>query len=371
MKINYRQCSILVFMSFIALKFLALPSVMYKVSGNMTWLVTLVLMLIDAIYAFIIMELIRRNQDKNLYDFMKNTLGVVLSKIILIVLLLKYVIAIGHVVIGLGFFVIENFYTQFSWYLYALPMALVVGYMVYKGIRNIARVCELLYLAIVVGCIYIAIKPIMSVDPLVFLPFFKEGAGALFQTGYMHISWFGSSTFLIILFGDIDFKNEKKSQLIRYMALGIILVQLLYFVFVGLFDITCPTHNFAISDISQFASGRSTIDELSWLVVSLWVVAQVIQIAMYCYCLKKSIKYLFNIKNDVLPVILIDSAIVLWVFMGEKFIGVENVFFSNFASIITIIGQYVIPIILWIGYGMRERHKKRIGGKYEKVENNI
>jgi hypothetical protein len=89
MKINYRQLSIMVFMSFIALKFLALPSLLYKESENMSWLVALVLMLIDAIYAYLIIELMKRSDEKNIYEFMKKTLGIVLTKIFMFLLMLK------------------------------------------------------------------------------------------------------------------------------------------------------------------------------------------------------------------------------------------------------------------------------------------
>ena len=54
MKISYRQLSIVVFMSFIALKLLSLPSFLYIESKNSAWLVALVLMLIDALYTFIL-----------------------------------------------------------------------------------------------------------------------------------------------------------------------------------------------------------------------------------------------------------------------------------------------------------------------------
>ena len=59
MKISYRQLSIVVFMSFISLKLLSLPSFLYIESGNSSWLVALVLMLVDVIYAFIIIDLIK------------------------------------------------------------------------------------------------------------------------------------------------------------------------------------------------------------------------------------------------------------------------------------------------------------------------
>ena len=94
MKINYRQLSIIVFMSFIALKFLALPSLLYKDSGNMSFLVALVLMLVDGIYVFVILGLMKKSGNRNIYEFMVDCLGKVLAKIILILLLkaqLKYV----------------------------------------------------------------------------------------------------------------------------------------------------------------------------------------------------------------------------------------------------------------------------------------
>ena len=86
MKINHRQLSIMVFMSFIALKLLALPSLLYKESGNMSWLVALVLMTIDAIYAYLIIELMKRSNEKNIYEFMKKTLGII-SNILSILLI--------------------------------------------------------------------------------------------------------------------------------------------------------------------------------------------------------------------------------------------------------------------------------------------
>ena len=86
MRVNYRQLAIMVFMSFIALKFLALPSLLYVKADKMSWLVALVLMIVDGIYVFLILDIMKRNQHTNLYEFMKETFGVVLSKLILALL---------------------------------------------------------------------------------------------------------------------------------------------------------------------------------------------------------------------------------------------------------------------------------------------
>ncbi len=362
MKINYRQLSILVFMSFIALKCLALPGLLYSESGNMSWLVTLVLMFVDFIFALLIIDLMKKSNAKNILEFMQQCLGPVLPRIFMAVLVVKYALVVANISKGLEFFVVENFYSSLNWIVFVLPLIILVGFMLYKGIRNIARVSEMVCWAVLLGCVYIAVKSIMSVDVLNFLPFFKDGVAPLFKSGYQHMSWFGSSTFLLMLFGKVDFSNEKKMKLVQYSFLAIALVMLIHFVFYGLFDITSPTHSFCISDISQYSSGQSSIDELSWLVVSLWVTAQAVQLALFSYAMIQAIKFTFNIKTNVFPILFVLIYIFAWSFIGEMTVRLEQVFLTQFSSILTIFTAYVIPIILYIGYAVERRKNKKIRG---------
>ena len=115
MKITYRQMSIMVFLSFIALKFLVLPSVLYLHSSNASWFVVLVLMIIDAMYAILIINLMRKNQNKNINEFMTQTIGPVLTKLFFIILATQYFLQVANIVKGLEFFVTENFYSNFHW----------------------------------------------------------------------------------------------------------------------------------------------------------------------------------------------------------------------------------------------------------------
>lgn len=371
MKISYRQLSIVVFMSFIALKLLSLPSFLYIESKNSAWLVALILMLVDALYTFIIISLMKKNNFKNINEFMENTLGKPLTKLILVLLLIKFALTIANISKGLEFFVIENFYNDFSWWLFVFPLIILCGFMIYKGIRNISRVFEMFVWAILIGCIYIAVKSIPGVDQYVYMPFLKDGLSPLLSSAYTYIMWFGSSTFLIMLFGKVDFKDEKKSKMIIYITLAIVLIQFMFFVFYGLFDVTSPTHTFAVSDISQFSSGRSSIDELSWLVVSLWVVAQALQIALYGYCLMLTIMYLFNIKNRVIPVLIIDIYLIFWSYLGANTINLEQIFFTDFVSITCIITQYLVPLLLWLGYAVNHYKEKKKGINYAKTKKHI
>lgn len=369
MKINYRQLSIITFMSFIALKFLALPSLLYLESKNMSMFVALALMIIDGLYVFVILDLMKKSGEKNIYEFMKSCLGKVISKIILILLILKYALVIGNISKGLEFFVVENLYSEYNWFVFVLPLMILIGFMIYKGIRNIARVSEMVCWAIVIGLIYIALKALSGIDVLSFLPFFLDGVQPLLNSAYRHISWFGSATFLFMLFGFVDFRSEKKLKMIKYIIFAILIVQLLYFVFYGLFEITSPTHNYCISDISQFSSTYSAIDELSWLVVSMWIVAQAVQLALYSYCLAQALKFLFDIKGNILPIIIVILYLLMWSFIGENTIRMERIFFSHFASIVTLLAQYILPIILEIVYAIKHKKGKNSSKKRVRDEN--
>lgn len=374
MKISYRQMSVMMFLSFIALKFLVLPSVLYLQSSNSSWFVVLILMIIDGLFALLLINLMRKNQNTNIYDFMKETLGVVLTKLFLGILAIQFFLQIANIVKGLEFFVTENFYNNFHWLLYILPLLALTGFMMYKGLRNIARVQEIFYLSIIVGCLYIAFKSFSDVDAMVYLPMFKDGVIPLVQSGYFHLSWFGSSTFLIAIFGKVDFSNERKRTSVFYILFAILLVQLIYFVFYGLFDTTSPTHTFAISDISQYSSTKSIIDELSWLVVSLWVVTQSIQISLFGYCLVKILMYLFNIKHKIPIILTVNALMFSLAYIGAATINLEKIFFTHFASVITILSQYVIPLVMFVGYKVNQKKIKRNNIKVvknEEVKNNI
>lgn len=376
MKISYHQMSVMTFLSFISLKFLILPSALYLTSSNMSWLVALVLMIVDGLYALLIISLMKKNQNKNILEFMKESVGPVLAKLFLLILSVDFFLKIANITKGLEFFVTENFYNNFNWILFILPLIALVGFMIYKGLRNIARVQEIFYLSIVVGCLYIAFKSFSDIDPMVYLPIFKDGFLPLVKSGYSHLSWFGSSTFLLVIFGSVNFENQKKKNTILYIVFAILLVQLVYFVFYGLFDSTSPTHTFAISDISQFSSSKSIIDELSWLVVSLWVITQSIQIAVYGFCLVKVLMFTFNIRSKLVMVLVVDSLIFITAYIGSITVNLEKLFFTHFAAIITMISQYAIPLILFAGFLIsqhkhKNKSKKLKGVKHEKIKNHI
>ena len=242
---------------------------------------------------------------------------------------------------------VKNLYTDFEWYQFALPIALITCYMIYKGVRNIGRVSELFIWIIVVGVVIIIIKGFGAVDLSFFMPILSKGINPIFEAIYNYLAWFGISGELLLFAGGVDFKDEKKSRIFLYSGLAIILVQLVLWSFYGAYGIMASTHNFAISDISQISNAHVALDELSWLIVSVWAVAQILHVAIYGYLFCRGLQLIFNIKNDVVATLVLFVGIIAWIFWGEHTIALEKFFLHKSIVWIMIIAQYLIPIIIF------------------------
>ena len=72
-------------------------------------------------------------------------------------------------------------------------------------------------------------------------------------------------------------------------------------------------------------------------------------------------------------IIIVDTIIFALSFIGAKTVNLEQILFSNFASIITIIAQYVIPLIMLAGYLVTKKNQNKNfkAVKNEKIENHI
>ena len=370
MKMSYRQASIIIFYMLVAFKVLSLPSLMYQTCKNDGYLAVLITMLVDAILIWASLKIIKQAKDKNIYDFIKQHTGSVVAKIFVLILTLVPLIHLSIKTKGLEWFLVKNLYTEFEWFQFAIPIALITCYMIYKGARNIGRVCEFFVWIIVAGVLVIIIKGFASVDLTFFLPVLSKGITPIFKAIYDYLAWFGLGGELLLFCGCIDFKDEKKSRTIFYSAIAVVLVQLVYYSFYGAYGVMSATHNFAISDISQIANANMALDELAWLIVTVWAVAQILHVAIYGYLFCRGLQLLFNIKSDAIATFVLFSFIIIWIFWGEHTIALEKFFLHKSIVWIVIIGQYIIPLIIFaLSFVKRKRLNKSVNKSAENVDN--
>ena len=331
----------------VAFKVLSLPSLMYQTCKNDGYLAVFVMMVVDAILIWASLKIIKQAKGKNIYEFIKQYTGSVLGKVLVIGLTIIPLIHLGIKTKGLEWFLVKNLYTKFEWFQFAIPIALITCYMIYKGARNIGRVSEFFVWVIVVGAVIIIIKGFGAVDLTFFLPVLSNGLKPIFTAIFDYLAWFGIGGEMLLFCGCIDFKDEKKSRVFFYSAIAIILVQLVMWSFYGAYGVMAATHNFAISDISQISNANMALDELSWLVVTVWAVAQILHVAIYGYLFCRGLQIIFNIKNDSFATIILFILLIVWIFWGEHTIALEKLFLHKSIVWIVIVGQYLIPIIIW------------------------
>lgn len=367
MKMTYRQASIIIFYMLVAFKVLSLPSLMYQTCKNDGYLSVLIMMMVDAILVWASIKIIKQAKDKNIYDFIKEKTGSVIAKIFVIGLTLIPLIHLGIKTKGLEWFLVKNLYTKFEWFQFAIPIALITCYMIYKGARNIGRVCEFFVWIIVVGVIIIIIKGFASVDLTFFLPILSKGITPIFKAIYDYLAWFGLGGELLLFCGCIDFRDEKKSRIFFYSAVAIILVQLVMWSFYGAYGIMSSTHNFAISDISQISNANMALDELAWLIVTVWAMAQILHVSIYGYLFCRGLQLIFNIKNDAFATFVLFGLIILWIFWGEHTIALEKLFLHKSIVWIVVVGQYIIPLIVF-GLSFIKNNPKKIKTQTSKIE---
>ena len=354
----------------VAFKVLSLPSLMYQACKNDGYLSILIMMIVDAALIWISLKIIKKARDKNIYDVIKQYTGSVVAKIFVIALTLVPLIHLGIKTKGLEWFLVKNLYTKFEWFQFAIPIALITCYIIYKGARNIGRVCEFFVWIIVAGVVIIIIKGFASVDLTFFLPILSKGIKPIFTAIYDYLAWFGLGGELLLFCGCIDFKNEKKSQIFFYSAVAIVLVQLVCYSFYGAYGIMASTHNFAISDISQIANANMALDELSWLIVTVWAVAQILHVAIYGYLFCRGLQIIFNIKSDAISTFVLFALIIVWIFWGEHTIALEKFFLHKSIVWIVIVGQYVIPLIIFgLSFIKRKKLNKSVNKSAKNVDN--
>ncbi|MFQ6723840.1 MAG: GerAB/ArcD/ProY family transporter [Clostridia bacterium] len=355
---SHRQISIIIFYMLVAFKVLSLPSLMYQTCKNDGYLSVVIMMVVDAILLWGSLTIIKKAKDKNIYDYVKQYTGSVLAKILVIALTLVPLIHLGIKTKGLEWFLVKNLYTKFEWFQFALPIALITCYMIYKGARNIGRVCEFFVWIIIVGVLIIIIKGFSSVDLTFFMPILSKGIKPIFKAIYDYLAWFGIGGELLLFCGCVDFKDEKKSRIFIFSAIAIVLVQLVLWSFYGSYGVMSSTHNFAISDISQISNANMALDELAWLIVTIWAVAQILHVSIYGYLFCRGLQIVFNIKKDFIATTILFALIIVWIFWGEHTIALEKFFLHKSIVWIVIIGQYLVPIIIYALGFIKKRTKK-------------
>ena len=360
MKINSRQLCVIVFYILTSLKLFALPSLIYVTCETDSWMVFVFMILIDICLTLIIFSFLRQSSEKNFYKFLKNRFGVVFAKIFCFSFFVVFMLDLLDGTTGLQRLLLNNFYIEFRWYVFLIPQLSIMAYIVYKGLRNIGRLCEIFIWLIIAGIIFIILKSLTEFDPTFFLPVLSTGFSPIIKALFKHITWFGTPISLLFMMGDIDFKDYKTSRLVKYLVIAGSAILISVVVFYGVFKSNAGLHSFAISDLSEISNSSTALDELSWFIVSIWVIGQTLQLSISFYAVIYSFRYLFNINNSWFPIVVVSLLVVFYQAVNNNSLDFAKYFYSTPVAIVGVsvkIGLVLFMALANLFYLKRKRRK--------------
>ena len=290
-------CAIIILVT-IGNKLLSLPGLMYgTLNTDALWIV--LLNFIGAFFIFYMFAYIcKKYPNVTFKQFITKHLGNVGYVMILVLFTLYYLIKLVLTLNEGEVFLSETIYVGFSSALYIIPMSLVAGFFVYKGVKVIARTNEMMVKLIVIGLIITIGLSLPNVKLDTLLPLFVHSADEMLYA-YNHTSiWFGSYFMLFIFMGKIELSKNFVSKVLKSYLLTAFLIFLFFVTFYSVFGPSSIVHQFAVNDVVTLTPQLSSLIKIDWFTVFFYSIALILNSIIQLYFIFYSVGEIFKVKNS-------------------------------------------------------------------------
>lgn len=326
-KLYINQFYLLAFISIITFKVGVLPSLMHESCSKESIIVYLVMMVIELIMLSVVYQITSKTSllEMNLPKIYK----IIFSILIFVSLTIKFMVYFAE-----GNNYIKNQIFENANHLFiALPLMLTLLYMAYKGVNNIARICEIIFFIIAFALIFnILFANIdFNVEPLKNIKITNNSYKAIDK----YILWFGD--FTPFLYAHI-IPKRKKCTLTLFTILGIVLIPVLLQIGVCcIFEEAAQSVEYAFSKIAVYNQFSFLIGSFDIPTIISFIICSIIKLALMLFAIVDILKYLFN--NNKLTII----------FIGIYLLGISFVL-SNKEKLINFATSYIRYIVFAIEY---------------------
>ena len=358
--ITKKQAVYLLLICLIGTKFQRLPSFLSDVAGKGFWIVVFIYLLIDGLFLLLSLKIINLGNGTSLYNMIEKTTGKVFAKTI-------------FVLFGIYFFMLsilpyESVHEVFAdiifdslpWKFFALFLLIAMGVIAVSGLRNIGRLCQLLFYVILFGVVGLFSLGLFTSDISAVLPLSDIVYDSIFEAVHKSSLWFGNFTILFVFMGHIkDEENKKWGGIKLSFFISFIFVALSYVVFYGIYQHITPLKRNWLTKVSQFALLSLDIGRLDWFLILFAELATIITSGIFVYCSANCFREVFKCKkmNLIIYVILFILYLNTNYFVSGKLVIFK--FLISYGAIFGAVIQYVIPIILlFIAISYNKKHVK-------------
>lgn len=284
--IDASQLSVFIFIAVMALKIFLAPGLLIKYSGRDGWISMLIFVLIEIAILVAILFIIKLNPDKTLYEVLVSSIGKIVAKIILAVVVVllgvKLIMMLGELKLFFNTDILKSI--DFTVCLIVLIFMLVV--FAAKGLNPIGRMAQLFFPFILGALVILFFLTAGNIDLNGLLPVVFD-TKEIFGTLSEFPLWFGDVAVLLVFTGKV--KMRKKFVLKGLVGAAISSIAVMYFAVV-LFEtygdypsIIDYGHN--ISNMVVYSSGSYLFGRFDIPIFCIWMISIFIQIIITFYAM--------------------------------------------------------------------------------------
>ena len=335
-QLTNRQVGMIISLSIISLKLFIFPSLVSGYAQNDCYMSVLISLAVEFVFILLVLWVMKSYPDKSLFEILESKLGKwfpkILTSILAIFFLGKSLVALKEV----QNFLVQLLFEHITWWKFALPLLLLILYILNKSLRTFARSVQFFYWFIIAGATLTIILPLQEVRFINLLPFMANGFVPIIKGSFLTTFHFIDFFVLMIMMGRVKYSDSTAKSIIKYTIFTYIFILLYFIVYVGLFGTILVNEGLLVSDIPLYSNYPSTNGRLEWLSMIVWSIVLVYQSVLMLICARETISYTTGIKKHA------------WLSVGMCVIMgiILYVAYLNYAGIIKVISSVLFNISL-------------------------
>lgn len=367
-ELTTRQFGMLIFLSIISLKLIVLPSILARFTGKDGIFALLIWFAIELCILLGIIWVMNTFPDLTFKEILTNCYGKAICKIVFFLLFLYFFLKSVLAIKDLHNYLIETLFDDIEWYYFLMPLLATLGYIVFSRLRGIGRTFEIFFIFIFITVNLTTLISLGGFDFNNLLPILENGVVSILKGAYRVLFCFGDYLFIFFALGKIKMEKSTKKTALGYAFLGIGTVLNFYVVFYGIFGNLAINKALAISDVTLYSTGPTTLGRLDWILIIMWVIALVFESGLLCYCAVASLKEVTQIKNEFWCIILFLLLVFIFdVFTSFSFDWLIKFVFTDVIVVFCYLVQVGVPASLFLATLLkRGKYAKPISKQTEK-----
>lgn len=329
-------------------KYLSLPGILASFAGRDSWISMSLLFAVDFLCLVAILFAMKNCGGKSFYEILCMTLSTPVAKVLMTLYALFFTLRITGGLVDTVDLMSTSLSVVTNWAAFILPVLLVIGYNVAKGLKNTVRVTQIFFVFILVSVLLIILLSVKYTDLTELNPVLSEGFKPALDGSVNMSFWFSDCLFLFFCFGNVSVGKRFFTPFIVSFLVGAVLTVMLEITFLCLFGELAPYAQNALVKVSGFNIAGTSYGRLDWIFVIIWLSSIILKSTLYFWAATVALDKAFSINSNKGHVICF-AAVALLVLVAPLILPVQqmisDLFILGAGKYVTMFLQYAVPIL--------------------------